>query len=89
LYAGITLDELRFYIRMSQENARQRELQELRTKQLIQKTLEDIQRARAKEARAWAKEMRERELHPLRVERLKELIEKGKKDKDTLDPEDF
>jgi LysM repeat protein len=87
LYAGITLDELRFYIRMSQENARQRELQELRTKQLIQKTLEDIQRARAKEARAWAKEMRERELHPLRKRRLEKLIEKD--EKETLDPENF
>jgi LysM repeat protein len=79
LYAGITVDELRFYIRMSQEKARQKELDELRTKQLIQKTLEDIQRARAKEAR-------ERELHSLRKKRLEQLIKGGK---ETLDPETF
>jgi LysM repeat protein len=79
LYAGITVDELRFYIRMSQEKARQRELDEARKKQLIQKTLEDMQRARTREAR-------ERELHPLRKEilkkRLEKLIEEGG---DTLD----
>jgi hypothetical protein len=77
LYAGITVDELRFYIRMSQEKARQRELDEARKKQLIQKTLEDIQRARSKEAR-------ERELHSLRARRLQQLIEKGQKNEDTL-----
>ena len=90
LYAGITVDELRFYIRMSQEAARQRELKELRTKQLIQKTLEDIQIARAKEARAWAKEMRERELHPLRKKILEKRLEKLiKETEETLDPETF
>jgi murein DD-endopeptidase MepM/ murein hydrolase activator NlpD len=77
LYAGITVDELRFYIRMSQEKARQRELDEARKKQLIQKTLEDIQRARSKEAR-------EKELHSLRVRRLQQLIEKGQKNEDIL-----
>jgi LysM repeat protein len=79
LYAGITVDELRFYIRLSQEKARQRELNEARTKQLIQKTLEDIQRARAKEAR-------EKELHPLRKARLEKLINE---DEDTLNPEKY
>jgi LysM repeat protein len=87
LYAGIDANELRFYIRISQEKARQRELDEIRTKQLIQKTLEDIQRARAKEARAWAKEMRERELHPLRKRRLEKLIEE--EEEETLDPETY
>jgi LysM repeat protein len=79
LYAGIAVDELRFYIRLSQEKARQRELNEARTKQLIQKTLEDIQRARAKEER-------EKELHPLRKARLEKLINEGG---DTLDPETY
>jgi len=86
LYAGITVDELRFYIRMSQEQARQRELDEMRTKLLIQKTLEEMQVKRAREARAWAKEMRERELHSLR----KKILEKKlREDEDTLHPENF
>jgi LysM repeat protein len=89
LYAGITVDELRFYIRMSQEKARQRELDEIRTKQLIQNTLEEMQVRRAKEARAWAKEARERELHPLRKRRLEKLIEKGEEGGDTLNPDEY
>ena len=86
LYAGIDANELRFYIRISQEKARQRELNEARTKQLIQNTLEEMQARRAKEERAWAKEMRERELFPLRKKRLEKLIEESEED---LNPENF
>jgi hypothetical protein len=101
LYTGLAPEELNFYLRISYEKARQRELQETRTKQLIQNTLEEMQARRAKEARAWeemklkrsrearawAKEMRERELFLLRKERLEKLIEKG--DEDKLDPETY
>jgi hypothetical protein len=82
LYAGIDADELRFYIRISQEKARQRELDEIRKKQLIQKTLEDIQRARAKEARA-------RERHRLEMKILEKKLEKLEKEGETLDPETY
>jgi LysM repeat protein len=75
LYAGITVGELRFYIRLSQEKARQRELNEARTKQLIQKTLEDIQRAREK--------------HPLEMQILEEKLRKLREDENTLSPETF
>jgi LysM repeat protein len=86
MYAGIDANELKFYIRMSQEKARQRELDATRTKQLIQNTLEEMQTRRAKEARALAKEEREKELHPLGKRKLEKLTEEGD---DTLNPENF
>jgi LysM repeat protein len=79
LYTGIDANELKFYIGISQEKARQRELNEARTKQLIQNTLEEMQSRRAKEAR-------EKELHPLRKTRLEKLINEGG---DILEPEEF
>jgi LysM repeat protein len=89
LYTGLAPEELNFYLRISYEKARERELDEIRTKQLIQNTLEEMQVRRAKEARAWAKEARERELHPLRKKRLEKLIEKGEEGGDTLNPDEY